>query len=177
VSVLARRLASAKARAVQAEHGLVLAADTVVADGDQLLGKPEDLDSARLMLRQLRGKEHRVVTALVLTSGTSGEQHVELCDTQVPMRDYSEAELQAYLKSGRALDKAGGYGIQDEGFALVDMLMFQGCFANVMGLPLCHLLRAMHSMGYDAPEDVPVACQHFTGYTCPVFEEILEGTA
>ena len=172
---LASRLAQAKAnRAAQAKHaGVLLAADTIVVDEGRLLGKPQDEQHALRMLEALRGRTHSVVTALAIVDPASEGPRIDVCETAVPMRPYALKELRAYVSSGRAFDKAGGYGIQDEDFRPVDSHRMRGCFANVMGLPLCHLVRAMRSLGYQAPNDVPEACEAYTGYACPVYAEIL----
>lgn len=173
---LALRLAQAKAEAALhvAPHAeFLLAADTLVVDGEQVLGKPQDEDDAHRMLNALRGRDHRVISALVLT-GSAGEQ-VELCATEVPMRAYGSEEILAYIKTGSPMDKAGAYGIQDRDFNPVEIGRMAGCFANVMGLPLCHLLRAMRRLGADSRRDVPLACQSYTSYDCPVHAEILRG--
>jgi MAF protein len=168
------RLAQEKARAAagQAPAGsLVLAADTTVADGALILGKPADPAEATRMLRQLRGRIHQVYTGVALFQPESGQMLVEVCATDVPMRDYSEAELAAYVASGDPLDKAGAYAIQHAGFHPVTQLA--GCFANVMGLPLCHLARALQQAALPPVADVPTACQAALGYHCPVYAQIL----
>ncbi len=174
--VLAHRLAKTKAIQAASERSradVVLAADTVVVNGDRLLGKPESLRQAVQMLMALRDLEHRVVTAVVVLDRVDGKELVEICETIVPMRAYSHEEVHAYIDSERPFDKAGGYGIQDEAFRLVAVERLYGCYANVMGLPLCHLVRALRRLGHDPPQDVPEACQKYTGYTCPVYSEIL----
>ncbi len=173
---LACRLAQAKARRAAEDtsgHGVLLAADTVVAYEGQLLGKPIDNTDAIRMLTALRGREHSVVTALAIVSSGNGDLKTEACETRVPMREYTMEEMNAYVDSGSAFDKAGGYGIQDRDFRPVALERMVGCFANVMGLPLCHLVRIVRRMGIEPPNDVPVACQAYTGYTCQVYDEIL----
>jgi septum formation protein len=173
---LARRLAEAKARSAMERsnpEGILLAADTVVEHEGRLLGKPDDERDALRMLTELSGRNHTVVTALAIRAPDNGSVEIEVCATSVPMREYSTEELRAYVASGRVFDKAGGYGIQDEGFHPVELDRLDGCFANVMGLPLCHLVRAARRRGVEPPVDVPTACQAYTGYTCPVYAEIL----
>jgi len=170
------RLAQLKARAANAachERSLTLAADTLVALGDDILGKPHDAEQAAAMLDQLRGRKHSVLTAVVLKCG--GREVLEVCETQVPMRAYSRREQAEYIAGGSPFDKAGAYGIQDGDFQPVDVAAMSGCYANVMGLPLCHLVRAMRACGFEPPVDVPAACQAYTGYDCDVYPAILEG--
>lgn len=169
---MTRRLALAKAKAVNGKSGLVLAADTVVVDGPHVLGKPEDLGEARQMLEALRGRTHQVVTSIAFFNPESGSELVDTCQSNVPMRQYSDSDLEQYLANGNPLDKAGSYAIQDGDFMPVDMDKMQDCFANVMGLPLCHVARNLPMMPL---ADVPTACQTHTGYQCPIYSQVLEG--
>ncbi|MFQ5923312.1 MAG: Maf family protein [Anaerolineales bacterium] len=169
---MTRRLALAKAKAADGISGLILGADTVVVDGDQLLGKPKDLDDARQMLEALSGRGHRVVSSIALLDLDSDTQVVDTCESRVPMRRFSDADLDSYLASGNPLDKAGSYAIQDGDFMPVDVGRMEDCFANVMGLPLCHVVR---NLPQAPPVDVPAACQAHTGYQCPIYSEVLKG--
>jgi septum formation protein len=96
----------------------------------------------------------------------------DFCSTDVSMRDYSDEEILAYVSSGDPMDKAGAYAIQHRGFNPASPL--RGCYANVVGLPLCTLLRTLKKAGVYARNDVPQACQSALEYECPVFEMILE---
>ena len=161
------RLAESKARAVGALVGadaVVVAADTTVVDGDEILGKPIDAADAEQMLRQLRGRVHQVLTAVAVMRAADGELLTDLCVTNVPMRDYSNEEMLAYIASGDPLDKAGAYAIQHTGFHPAENL--QGCYANVVGLPLCHLARIFRRLGFPSGAGLPQACQAVFGYQC-----------
>lgn len=171
-SEMTRRLALAKAKAVPSKGGLVLGADTVVVDGSDILGKPEDFGEARKMLEELRGRSHQVVTSIAIYNPETGSELIDTCVSNVPMREYSDSDLEQYLANGNPLDKAGAYAIQDKDFMPVDGDQMQDCFANVMGLPLCHVARNLPL----APlADVPAACQSHTGYQCPIYSDVLEG--
>jgi septum formation protein len=168
------RLSQEKARAVKETvtgDALILAADTTVADGDVILGKPADPEEAQAMLRRLRGRVHQVHTALTLLNPASGRSMSETAVTNVPMRNYSDEEIEAYIASGDPFDKAGGYAIQNAGFHPVTAL--SGCYANVVGLPLCHLIRALRAFGATPGGDVPQRCQQHHDYVCDVTGEIL----
>ncbi len=89
------------------------------------------------------------------------------------MRPYTDQEIDAYIASGDPFDKAGAYAIQHAGFHPAEN--FSHCFANVMGLPLCHVTRSLRKLGIDPVNDVPHACQAYLNYECPVFESILKG--
>lgn len=170
------RLAVGKARvAAQDAPGgyLVVGADTTVADGDEIMGKPASDAEARAMLRQLRDRTHMVFTAVAIVDPTSGRMASEVCATQVPMRDYSDDEIDDYVASGDPLDKAGAYAIQHPVFKPVPAL--KGCRASVMGLPLCHLARAMRSLGSVVNEDLAARCQALLDYDCPIHAAVLRG--
>lgn len=177
-AALTRRLALAKAEAARRgapDGSLVIAADTIVAAGDDLLGKPEDAGQARAMLQRLRRRNHSVITTLAILGPDGAEPLVDVCTTEVPMRDYGDDEIDRFVDSGEAGDKAGAYGIQDPGFHPVDVEALRGCYANVMGLPLCHVVRTLRRRGLEPERDVPTACRTHTGYDCPVFPQILAG--
>ena len=173
---MALRLSQVKAQVAAAlvsrpSSFILLASDTVVALDDEPLGKPRDADDARSMLQRLRGRTHQVYTAITLLDLASNRILTDLACSDVPMRRYTDAEIEAYIASGDPFDKAGAYAIQHNGFHPVEH--FQQCFANVMGLPLCHTVRTLRRWGIEPLKEVPVACQRHIGYTCPVYESIL----
>jgi len=174
--VYVTRLAREKARACERQapfNAVILAADTTVADGSQIIGKPLDAEDAARMLRQLRNRHHMVHTAVVVGLPSRGLTELELCSTRVKIRAYTEEELTIYIQSGDPLDKAGAYAIQHEGFDPVEKL--SGCYASVMGLPLCHIERTLRRLGFGVRKRVPYRCQRELAYTCPVFKSILAG--
>ncbi|MBI2886992.1 MAG: septum formation protein Maf [Chloroflexi bacterium] len=139
------RLATAKAQQQPAgSEVIVVAADTLVALGMTALGKPADAAEARQMLRRLRSAGHRVVTGVAVAR--CGQCWADVCATQVWMRAYTGTELEAFVASGAALDKAGAYAIQDTVFQPVERI--DGCYCNVVGLPLGLLLRLLQEAAY-----------------------------
>lgn len=170
-----RRVSDAKARksAVGMVGGIVIAADTIVADGKEILGKPPSIEDARRILLQLRGRLHDVNTSLIILESESSKLATDLCSSRVEMRDYSNAEIEEYIKSGDPMDKAGAYAVQNRAFHPV--VHFGGCFANVMGLPLCHLQRTLVKMGFSPVENIPEACQTHLQYDCPIHQKVLSG--
>ena len=171
-----RRLAAEKARASSARADasqVVVAADTTVVDGNAILGKPADPSEAKQMLRQLRGRIHQVYTGIAVLRVRDGNLLTDVCVTDVPMRNYSDEEIEAYVQTGDPLDKAGAYAIQHANFQPVASM--QGCYASVMGLPMCHVTRLLRQMDIQPGADVPANCQSFLNYACPVFAEILRG--
>lgn len=164
------RLAENKARAVasQAAPGsVVLAADTTVVDchtvnGDLqevILGKPVDTADAEDMLRSLRGRTHQVYTGMAVLQAAGESLFADWCVTSVFMRNYSDQEIREYIGSGDPLDKAGAYAIQHSGFHPV--LNLQGCYANVVGLPICHVTRLLERVGI-IPDGVQDATPRLT---------------
>lgn len=173
--VMACRLSRAKAQAVKsaASHSssVIIASDTVVSLDGEPLGKPLDADDARSMLKRLRDRVHQVHTAITLVDLATDQSITDLATSDVRMRAYSDQEIEAYIASGDPFDKAGAYAIQHSGFNPAEN--FAHCFANVMGLPLCHVTRTLRQLGIAAVNDVPQACQAYLNYTCPVYEKIL----
>lgn len=170
------RLAEKKAHAIKADaDAIILAADTTVVDGSNILGKPKNDAEAVQMLTQLRGRTHQVYTAVALLRVSDGYLLTELGVTDVPMRNYSDDEINAYVATGDPLDKAGSYAIQHPEFSPVASM--DGCYASVMGLPLCHVTRMMRKMDIQPNTDVPLHCQKLLEYDCPVYNSVLSGAA
>ncbi|MCI0712264.1 MAG: Maf family protein [Chloroflexi bacterium] len=152
-------------------NALIITSDTTVAYGDELLGKPGDSAEAMATLQKLRGKQHQVYSSITILAKATGEIVQDLAITNLQMRDYTDEEIQDYIDSGDPFDKAGSYAIQHKDFSPVARL--EGCYANVMGLPLCHLTRTLRKFGIESTHDVPLACQNANDIVCPVFDEIL----
>jgi MAF protein len=177
------RLAETKARAMASSadaHQIILAADTTVVDGKDILGKPDDSAEAVAMLKRLRGHAHQVYTGIALFRPNDGLLFKDLCVTDVPMRDYSDEEIDAYVQTGDPLDKAGAYAIQHPEFQPVAMPSekhrgMDGCFASVMGLPVCHVIRLMRMMDLQPATDFFLNCETLLEYKCPVSTAILSG--
>lgn len=170
---LSREKALEATKAVR-DPALVLSADTTVADGDDILGKPADAEEARAMLWRLRARCHQVYTALTVIDTMTGARVTDVAVTDVPMREYSSEEIEAYIDSGDPFDKAGGYAIQNTAFHPV--ILESGCFANVVGLPLCHLLRVLRALDVTLPAGVPASCMQYHAYECDVTDHILDGS-
>jgi MAF protein len=152
--IIAVRLARMKAEAARLRDGdepAIVAADTVVAVGDDVLGKPRDATDARAMLSRLRGREHRVVTAVAVMPAGKRSPLVRNPVTRVIMRRYSDAEIADSIARGDPFDKAGGYAIQDGVFCPVES--YEGCFCNVVGLPLWSTAELLRRA------DIPVSPQ------------------
>jgi MAF protein len=176
------RLAQAKAREVaksSSADSIILAADTTVVDRrgmegemrEVILGKPVDTLEAEQMLRRLRGRTHQVYTGLALLRAADGLLLTDWCVTVVPMRNYTDEEIQAYIASGDPMDKAGAYAIQHPGFHPVENLT--GCYANVVGLPVCHATRLLERMGALPGPNPALACRSPLPHTCRINRLVL----
>ena len=126
---------------------LIIAADTTVALDGAILGKPATPAEARAMLVALRGRDHNVHTAVCLVD-SDGREESSVHTAVVTMRDYSDAEVEAYIATGDPFDKAGGYAIQHPAFRPVAAL--SGCYLGVMGLSLCDLIPLLRRL--DVPD-------------------------
>lgn len=171
-----QRVADRKARkSAENVHdaSVILAADTAVVDGGDILGKPANEVDAVRMLKRLRGHTHQVYTGLALLRKCDDYALTDLTVTDVPMRDYSDEEIDAYVQSGDPLDKAGAYAIQHPRFHPVENL--EGCFASVMGLPLCRLIYLMGQFNIHPESSVGIRCQAELQYDCPISSAILRG--
>jgi MAF protein len=142
-------------------------------DGSDILGKPTDNVEAVAMLTRLRGHTHQVYTGIALFRPKDGLLLRDLCVTDVPMRDYSDEEIREYVATGDPLDKAGAYAIQHAEFHPVSRM--DGCFASVMGLPVCHVILQMRKMDLQPNTDFFSSCETLLEYQCPVSDAIMSG--
>jgi septum formation protein len=146
-AAMALRLARSKALAARVPGRWTLAADTVVAADEVILGKPVDREDARRMLRLLSGRRHRVVTGVVLLSPEGDPSLAETVETTVAFRGLGERDIDSYLATGEADDKAGAYGIQGAAAAFVTEVL--GSHSNVVGLPLEVVVPALRQAGFE----------------------------
>jgi septum formation protein len=144
VELLAKRKAAAAARKLN--DGIVIGADTVVVWQGQVLGKPRNGDEAFEMLLKLQGCSHEVYTGVALIDVSSGKALVQHEKTRVFFSPLDEREIRLYMNSGEPFDKAGAYGVQ--GLAAVFITKIEGCYTNVVGLPLARLTSMLKQLGY-----------------------------
>jgi septum formation protein len=175
--MMVRRLASEKAQTAVERYELgvlVLAADTTVLHKGEVLGKPEGDEQAIEMLMALRDGSHQVVTAITLIERASGRHLTTSTQSDLFMRPYQRSEVERYVEGGSPFDKAGGYGIQDEDFMPVDLDRFQGCFTNVMGLPLCTLGRMLAQFGYSPSSKIVDSCYDYHRHELQPIGELVD---
>lgn len=162
---LAQWLATHKALAMlalpRAANRLIITSDTTVLLDDQILNKPRDPAHARELLLALRGRWHRVVTGVVVSTLIDGKLHMRGASRTTPvlMRPYSEEEIAGYIATGDPLDKAGAYGIQHAQFQPTERI--DGCYLNVVGLPSCLLVQLLADFQIFPPR---YGCQQ---HACP----------
>ena len=173
IAAMVERLSRAKAAAARAirPEALVIACDTSVELEGVIYGKPRDADEARIMLRALRGRDHWVYGGITLRYGADVEAMV--VRTRVWMRDYTDAEIEAYVATGDPLDKAAAYAVQHPTFHPVARV--EGCFANVMGLALCRLYRALGR--YYPPVEPCLECQQHPEQDCTVRRLVMQSNS
>jgi septum formation protein len=157
---------------------IILAADTAVVaphpteqGSASILGKPADDDEAVEMLSLLRGQTHQVYTGLAAVRLRDQLMLTVIVSTDVEMRRYTDQEIMAYVASGDPRDKAGAYAIQNKTFQPVQNL--QGCFANVMGLPVCHVAQLLEKLGNPPSTEIFRACEQALDFRCEIYSQIL----
>ena len=164
-----QRMALSKARHCAddlPENGFVIGSDTTVYINHQILGKPRDEEHAEEMLKMLNGKEHLVCTAVAMGCRQNGKLRFlqTICETIVRFRDMSREEILDYIASGDPMGKAGAYAIQNRQYHPVESI--RGCYASVMGFPLCHVGNLFHRFGYDTFPQIRSACSAGTKIHC-----------
>jgi len=144
---LVKTLALTKAQEVarRTKEGLIIGADTIVVLKGKILGKPEGEEEARAMLRELSGKTHEVLTGLAIIDASSGKTMVDFVRTNVKFRKLTEEEIASYVASDKPFDKAGAYAIQEKAGLFVEKI--DGCYFNVVGLPLAKLAEMLRGYG------------------------------
>jgi len=143
------RLSRDKAAEVAREHpsDWIIAADTTVLYGDELLEKPVDADDARRMLAVIAGQTHIVYTGVTLLNVALGHHETRVTTSEVRMLQLSESDIAWYVNTGEPMDKAGAYAVQGIGSMFIDSI--HGSFTNVVGLPLATLFRMLRKAGID----------------------------
>jgi len=143
------RLSRDKAAEIAKSHPSrwIIAADTTVLLGDELLEKPADADDAKRMLRAIAGNTHYVYTGVTVQNVDAGYRDTQVEESRVRMTPMGEREIDWYVASGEPLDKAGAYGVQGRAAMFIDAI--EGSYTNVVGLPLALLYRMLRAAGLD----------------------------
>ncbi|MCL4516523.1 MAG: Maf family protein [Firmicutes bacterium] len=145
----AKKLADLKAGDVadryQGSSKLIIGADTIVIIDGEVLGKPADEREAESMLKKLTGRTHEVITGVAVIDADTGSREIDAGRTLVTFRAMADAEIRRYVKTGEPMDKAGAYGIQ--GLGAINITRIEGCYFNVVGLPLPTLAGLLKKFG------------------------------
>ena len=155
---------NAAAVASNLDSVLVIGADSLVVLDGQPIGKPVDEEDARRMLRSLRGTSHQVTTGITVIEAGSGRSLTANMTSDVNLRHISDEEIEASIASGTPMDKAGAYAVQDT--VLRPAASWDGCYSNIVGMPLCKLLEFLEELGYGQPADRKRAVD-YCGENCP----------
>jgi len=145
VEALSKRKAEAVAK--KYSDAIIIGADSMVALGDEVFGKPKDAQDARRMLKLLRGKMHRIVTGFTLIDVAANRTIIKSVETNVWFRKIEPAEISAYIEKEKPFDKAGAYGIQDRGSLFVEKI--EGDYFGAVGLPVFTLAKELKKLGVD----------------------------
>ena len=174
---MVQRLSREKAQAVSAnmDSGLVIGADSTVVFEGRAVGKPTDDDEARRMLRQLSGTTHHVATGLTVVDAGSGRTLSDSMTSQITLREITGQEIELSISSGMPKDKAGAYAVQDT--ELRPAIDWQGCYNNIVGLPVCRLLEMLDDLGYQMPAGWTVPSDVVCGEDCKIKRPIQGGNS
>jgi septum formation protein len=148
-NALAREISLGKADSVAGKYSdaIIIGADTFIILGNRIMGKPDTADEAREMLQDISGRSHSVITGFTIIDTASGKIVSQSVETKVYIKQLTPEEIDAYIKTGEPLDKAGAYAIQGLGALLVERI--EGDYCNVIGLPLFALMKALKEFGID----------------------------
>ncbi|MDA0263497.1 MAG: 23S rRNA (uracil(1939)-C(5))-methyltransferase RlmD [Chloroflexi bacterium] len=165
---MVERLSREKAQAVAADmtSGLVIGADSTVVFEGRAVGKPVDDDDARSMLRQLSGTSHHVSTGLTVVDAGTGRTLSTAMTSEITLRHITDQEIEASIASGVPRDKAGAYAVQDT--ELRPAADWQGCYNNIVGLPVCRLLKMLRELGHPLPEGWTAPDDIICGEDCEI---------
>lgn len=145
---MVKRLAEEKLQLAlqKIQHGIIITADTIVVLDGKIIGKPKDEIDAVKILKKLSGRKHTVYTGFALFNTSTNKKIISYEKTFVQFRKLTNEEISLYVGSGSPMDKAGAYGIQDD-FGAVFIQAINGCYYNVVGLPLSRVYHALNEVG------------------------------
>jgi septum formation protein len=161
---LAATLATQKARKVanQVSRGVIIGSDTVIYIDGEFVAKPDDIDDARRILKKLRGKTHQVFTGVAIISADTSDTRVEVEETKVTFYDFTDEQLEEYLKTGEPMNKAGAYQLLGQANSFVEDIV--GSTTNVTGLPLRLTADLLEEMGIPVDVDIESVVMENTGF-------------
>jgi 23S rRNA (uracil1939-C5)-methyltransferase len=159
-------LDKALAAATNLDTGYVIGADSLVVLNGQAMGKPADAAEAGRMLRELRGTRHQVTTGVTVVDAALGRRLTGGMTTDITLRNFTDAEIEASISSGTPMDKAGAYAVQDP--VLHPAESWEGCYANIVGLPVCRVVEMLEELGCALPPRWAMPAPEACGPVCPL---------
>ena len=163
---LTRLLAEAKARSIAAQYpnSVIIGSDTVVGFKGVILEKPQNTSEQRAMLREQRGRDGQVISSVSVLDTSTDTIVTRTKMTPYRLASITDTQIEAYIASGQGLDKAGGFGLQDDDGLFIEQL--DGCYTNALGFPLCEAKELLTSFGIDTPADPLLLVRQRTGRPC-----------
>lgn len=164
--ILTKLLAEAKAEAIKGRvgNGIIIGSDSVVVFNDQIIEKARDINHQRELIKSQRGKKAATVTSVCVINLHTGEKITRTKMTKYLVADFSDEQVETYIKSGHGLDEAGGFGVQDEKGLFLEEIY--GCYTTVVGLPLCELTEILSKMGISYNNEFKEGIFNKTGHKC-----------
>jgi 23S rRNA (uracil1939-C5)-methyltransferase len=157
-------LDKALAAASPIDTGYVIGADSLVVLNGRAMGKPADAAEARRMLQELRGTRHQVTTGVTVIDASSGRRLTGSVTTDITLRNFTDDEIEESIDSGTPMDKAGAYAVQDQ--ALHPAESWKGCYANIVGLPVCRVVEMLEELGCGLPPQWTMPAPEACGPAC-----------
>ncbi len=145
VEELSRQKAEATAQMKEAKNAIIIAADSMVAVADEIMGKPKDVKDAKRMLKKLSGSTHSIVTGFTIMDTATKKKVTKSVETKVWFKKLSPQEISVYIKTGEPMDKAGAYAIQEIGAIFIERI--EGDYQGAVGLPLFALVKELKKFG------------------------------
>lgn len=163
---LTQLLAEAKAEAVndQAREGIVIGSDSIVCFNNQILEKAKDKNHQRELIKAQRGKKAATVSSICIINTATNEKIIRTKITEYKVANITDEQMEAYIESGKGLDKAGGFGLQDENGIFVQEII--GCYPNVIGFPICEVAEILKSMGIPINVNIKEVVKANVGHSC-----------
>lgn len=163
---LTQLLAEAKAEAVRngVQEGIIIGSDSIVCFNDQILEKAKDKNHQRELIKAQRGQKAATISSICIINLTTHEKIIRTKTTEYQVANVTDEQMEAYLESGKGLDKAGGFGLQDENGMFVQEIL--GCYPNVIGFPICEVAEILNSMGIPITVNIKEIVPVKVGYSC-----------
>lgn len=163
---LTQLLAEAKAEAVRgdAKEGIIIGSDAIVCFNNQILEKAKNKDHQRKLIKAQRGQKAATVSSVCMINLATNEKIIRTKTTEYAIANITDEQMEAYIESGKGLDKAGGFGLQDENGIFVQEIL--GCYPNVIGFPICEVAEILRSFGVPIEVDIKSSVHDKTGYEC-----------